>query len=282
MKSLNEGVADCFGIIARRAAEAIKQEDGDYTESGLLHCGKCRTPKQCTVTYLGENRVVSCLCECRRKHEVAVREKERLSAKLQRAHELRSMGFEGIGYMTFRNDSGQRPELMRAARQYADNFDTYCREGKGLLLYGGVGSGKTFAAGCVVNELVGRGIPAAITNFSRIYNEAAGMFEGKQQYYNSFNRLALLVIDDLFAERDTKTMSETIHAIIDARSRAKLPIIVTTNLSAEKMRDKSDITQSRIMSRVLGMCHPIKVDGGDLRIERALDEFGETKRALKL
>lgn len=277
MRSLNDGVTDCFGMIARRAAEAITQELGDYIENGLLYCGKCRTPKQCAVEYMGESRIVNCLCECCRKSESAAKESERTAAKLQKARELRNMGFEGIDYMTFANDSGQRPELMKAARQYADNFDAYCREGKGLLMYGGVGSGKTYAAACIVNALVARGIPAAITNFSRIYNESMGMFEGKQQYYNSYNRLALLVIDDLFTERDTPTMSETIHAIIDARSRAKLPIIVTTNITASQIKDKQDITQARIMSRILGMCHPIKVDGDDLRIDKAMKEYKDAK-----
>ena len=35
-----------------RANEAIKTEEGDYIKDGLLHCGKCNTPKQHRVTSL--------------------------------------------------------------------------------------------------------------------------------------------------------------------------------------------------------------------------------------
>lgn len=39
--------------------------EGDYyNEKGLLHCGKCRTPKQVEVTVLGEIRRPFCMCGC--------------------------------------------------------------------------------------------------------------------------------------------------------------------------------------------------------------------------
>lgn len=41
---------------------------------------------------------------------------------------------------------------------------------KGLLLYGGVGTGKTFAAACIVNALIDTGRPCLMTNFARVLN----------------------------------------------------------------------------------------------------------------
>jgi ABC-type sugar transport system ATPase subunit len=42
--------------VERRAAETIKAEQGDYIVDGLLHCGKCNTPKQYVSTLSGGNK----------------------------------------------------------------------------------------------------------------------------------------------------------------------------------------------------------------------------------
>lgn len=276
---------DYFKFVSDRAERAIKAKPQDYTEGGLLHCGDCGTPKQCTVEVLGEQRTVMCLCRCEAERMQAEKNETERQKKMDRAAELcGAMGFARLEThsQTFANDDGGNPELMTAARNYAENFSEYLSSGKGLLLFGDVGTGKSYAAACIVNYLVERGIPAAITNFARISNKAIGLFEGRQEYYDSFNKLALLAIDDLFSERDTKSMDETIHAVIDARARSGLPIIVTTNRTAEQLRNAADIGERRIISRIMGMTHPIRVAGADRRIDRQRAEYGGYKDKLGL
>lgn len=47
------------------ANEGIRAAD-DYkdTETGLLICGKCHTRRQKRISFLGEERIVCCLCRC--------------------------------------------------------------------------------------------------------------------------------------------------------------------------------------------------------------------------
>ncbi len=44
-------------------------------------------------------------------------------------------------------------------------------ENIGLLFWGGVGTGKSFLAGCIANALMEQEVPVRITNFARILNE---------------------------------------------------------------------------------------------------------------
>lgn len=62
-------------ILSQTAAEAWREPDPeDYTgPDGLLYCGKCRTRKQCRVTFGGRERVVGCLCRCAARLLSAVR-----------------------------------------------------------------------------------------------------------------------------------------------------------------------------------------------------------------
>lgn len=255
------------------AEQSIGTAAGDYIGAdGLLYCGKCRTPKQCRVEFLGVEKTPYCLCKC----EVEKQDREKKRAELhKKVREYRSIGFpeSKMESWTFENADGTNEKNMNAMKKYVANFDDFRKQGKGLLLFGTVGTGKTYAAACVANALIDKGTPALMTNFARIANSVSGMFEGKQQYYDSFNKFPLLAIDDLSTERKTEYMQEIVFNVVDSRYRAKLPLIVTTNLTWQELSNPQDIAYQRIFSRLLEMCVPVKFEGADKRME-------EVKRSL--
>jgi DNA replication protein DnaC len=119
-----------------------------------------------------------------------------------------------------------------------------------------------------------------MTNFARLSNTLQGMWEGKQEYLDSLNRFPLLILDDLGAERKSEYMNEIVFNLIDSRYRAKLPLIVTTNLTSEELKNPADITNRRTYSRLLEMCIPLEVKGEDRRREKLKDSFKEMKELL--
>lgn len=271
--------------IERRAAESIKAQEGDYIgDDGLLYCGKCNTKKQTRVIVLGKEKTPYCLCKC----EVEKREREEAERKREeferRVKDLRRMGFpeSEMQNWTFANDDGSNEKIKNAMMRYVENFDKMREGGKGLLLFGTVGTGKTYAAACIANALIDKGYPVLMTNFARIANTVSGMFEGKQEYYDSLNRFTLLILDDLSAERKTEYMQEIVFNVIDARYRAGLPLIVTTNLTSEELKHPSDISYQRTFSRLLEMCLPVKVEGKDKRLERLKEDIQPMKELLGL
>lgn len=142
----------------------------------------------------------------------------------------------------------------------------------GLLLWGNVGTGKSFFAGCVANALLDQGIPVLMTNFARILNALGSMgFEDKNKYIDSFNQYPLLIIDDLGMERNSSEFAlEQIFNVVDSRYRSKLPFIVTTNLTLDELRNPKDLAHSRIYDRVLERCMPLKINNQNIRqINRA-------------
>jgi DNA replication protein DnaC len=271
--------------LEKKARESIKQEDGDYIgEDGLLHCGKCHTPKQCRVTLFGEERTPPCLCKCRvekRDREEAERKRVEFENNVKR---LRQSGFpeSDMQYWTFDNADDPNDRIITAARNYVANFDEFRKSGKGLLFFGTVGTGKTYASACIANALIDKGCPVLMTNFARIANTVGGMWEGKQEYYDSLNRFPLLILDDLAAERKTEYMSEIVFNVIDARYRAGLPLIITTNLTSEALKHPSDISYQRTFSRLLEMCIPVKVEGKDKRLEKLKADIEPMKKILGL
>ena len=151
----------------------------------------------------------------------------------------------------------------------------------GLLLWGDVGTGKSFFAGCIANALLDKGIPVLMTNFSRILNILTGMyFDDRNRFIESFNQYSLLIIDDLGIERNSEFALEQVFNIIDSRYRSRKPLIVTTNLTLDELKNAKDLAHARIYDRVLERCIPLKVNRQNIREINAASNLKEARDLL--
>ena len=71
-------------------------------------------------------------------------------------------------------------KVSDAMQNYVKNFADFKKDGKGLLLYGTPGTGKTYYAACIANGLIDNGYSVLMTNFARLTNKIQGMFEGRR------------------------------------------------------------------------------------------------------
>lgn len=247
-------------------AEAGADKETEYLDeaTGLLRCRVCGGKRQTIVTPPFEGaqpRTVRCWCDCPTQDD-ARRQRERL----EEIEKNRRLCFNGTDMRawSFDNDDGKQPGLSRSLRQYADQFKKYRADGMGLLLHGPVGTGKTFFAACVANAVVSQGYKARMTNFEQI-EKALWDSEQKAQYMQELMRYDLLVLDDLGTERKSEYMQEIVYNVIDGRYRAGLPVIITTNLTADELTKTDEIGYSRIYDRILERCLPVKVEGKSRR-----------------
>ena len=279
------GASNVFMSIAERAAQQYTEQPGDYRDAdGLLMCGKCHTPKQVRQPFLGNVKVLACACKCVIEHNRREADAKRKRDRMQYLDSMRRTGFHDaeMRKWTFDNDDGGNTNLMSIAHKYVANFDAMRANGTGLLLYGSVGCGKSFAAACIANALIDNGTPCMMTNFTRIINRLQESFAGRQKYIDNLSRFDLLVIDDMAAERNTEYVWEQVMTIIDARYRSGLPIIVTTNLTIGELADPADIRRQRVYSRLKEMCVPIEVTGADRRTRKMERNIMSAKSLLGL
>lgn len=268
-------------MLEARANNAIKTEEGDFIKDGLLHCGKCGTPKQCRVEVMGMTISPKCLCECEKEKLEKEKEREEKQELLDRIKKYRKMGFpeSQMQDWTFANDDRSNAKLSDMAQRYVSRFDEFYKEGKGLLLHGGVGTGKTYIACMIANALIDKGFPVLVTNFARILSTLQGTFD-KQEYLDSLNQFKLLVIDDLGAERDTSYAKELVYQTVDSRYRSGLPMIFTTNLSMQKLATETEITDKRVYDRIIERCFPVEVAGDSRRMKKLINTFEDVKNKL--
>lgn len=252
-----------------KLSSRAEPEAGDYEEEGLLYCGQCRTPRECLVEIMGTVRRLPCMCGCRK--EAYEKEQEGFYAEQQRLliNRLKVEGIEDkrLRACTFEADDGREPKKGGIFRRYVEQWERAYRDNLGLLLWGGVGTGKTFYAACVANALAERGVPVKTTNFIRLVRgvEAA---RDRNGYLTELDRYQLLVLDDLGAERGSAYMQEQVYDILDRRYRSGQPMVITTNLSLEELKHPEDVTLQRTYDRIMEVTVPVKFQGESRRTEK--------------
>lgn len=246
-----------------------------YAPDGLLVCGVCGEPRE----FLAPppiNAKVFVRCRCDR--ERAEREDAALRAQMiQRRRDSCFRDLPGMADCTFEMDDSPDSKASILCKRYADNIS---RMGNmGLLLYGSVGTGKSYLAAAICNECLSFWLRARMTSISALSMEfQAETLSRRGEALRGFNE-DVVALDDFGAERDTDYMLAQIYEIIEARLESKKPLIVTTNLMPQDFKS-ADIRRQRIYDRLLSVCRPVLVLGENRRAAKRANAWEEMDKIL--
>ena len=130
---------------------------------------------------------------------------------------------------------------------------------RNLLLLGPVGTGKTHAAYAIVRHCWMRGLRFHPTAMVELLNDLRPGGDGRlSDYLDPFG----LFIDDLGTEKQTEWVAEQVYGIIDGRWRNRKPIIATSNLSPQALKDALG---ERAWSRLQDDAVAVTLTGDDRR-----------------
>lgn len=274
---------ELIAALARRAQQAAEPDTEYLAEDGLKHCAICGGKRETLITLPfpgAEPMKVKCWCRCPTQYDLLKAEEQR--ANISRNRGICFRGFEHqAGYVFDADDHTGDQRIVRACRNYVADFADNLHRGMGLLLYGPVGTGKTFLAGCIANALIDAGYRVRMTNFAAISDELWNA-EDKAEYINHLCKYDLLVLDDLGTERKTDYMDEMVYKVVNARYTAGMPMVVTTNLSTAELGQQQDIAKQRIYDRLIERCLPIQVAGKSRRRAGAADAWAGMRQKLGL
>jgi len=197
---------------------------------------------------------------CRCRSQLVSRRKARsLSAVVPRRY--KDVSFD-------RNPVAQMPDpVVRQVRAYVRNLEENLRLGRGLWLFGSVGTGKTTLAMLVAKSALEAGHSVAIYSMPRLLNEIRRTYDegSDSSYIQLLDRLAevdLLHVDDVGAEKSSPWVLEQLYAMVNARYEAERSMSITTNLALEDLVEQIG---HRTVSRLKEMCEAIPLDGRDHR-----------------
>lgn len=248
--------------LIEEATENAQQQEQDFKNcykgsDGLYVCSVCGKRKQFDF----RGKIVPAQCDCdeeRYRREIAELKHE------QRIAYLFETGVTDKRYLknTFEKDDGMNLQISEKCHRYVEKWQEMKRNNIGILFYGDVGTGKSFLACCIGNALIKKGIPVLITNLSKLVENRIQANKGLAAAID-LREYDLLILDDLGIEN----ASQTAYNIVDEWYRTGRPLIVTTNLKPEQLKNAGEIERRRIYDRVVEMCGsvPIQVKGNQRR-----------------
>lgn len=265
--------------------DAMPITDKDYLGlEGLVHCALCKTPKQMYLT-IGDNKyIVKVLCECQGaqldKEEAADRQRKK-EMKMNRWREDIVTDTVWKDY-TFENDDHRDDNASEKAHAYVANFESMTKNNAGLMLYGGIGCGKTYLAAAISNRINQRGFQSLMTSISSLVTAITEDFGANKAWWlDKIANLDLLVLDDFGVERTTAYSTEQMYEVINARYKSNKPLIITTNLSMKDFQNEQSQALLRIYDRIKEMCVPVFVQGESRRLDIAKAKHDAAKEILE-
>ena len=207
---------------------------------------KCECDGIGWVSVPGTNMVKQCVCLS---EEVLKRKMERLMAQSGLVGSLREK--------TFENYHPKTPKHKKAR-------DEMIKDGS-FFLIGLPGRGKTHLLAASANVALARGISVAFFSAPWLLKKIREdlMANEKLQVLESCCEIEYLVIDDLGKEKPSETVQEKLFMIFDRREILGLRTSVTSNYDPETLaKERLD---GAIVSRLLGMCEVLYLDGEDYR-----------------
>ena len=150
-------------------------------------------------------------------------------------------------------------------------------ERKGLILVGNNGVGKTHLACSIANELIKNGIPIIYGTLINLLAELKNTYDvdnniSEMEIIKLYEKVDLLIIDDLGKEKPSEWGLEKLFTIINSRYENNLPVIITTNYDQNSLINRLSIngeieTAKSIISRLYEMCYLVKIEDRDHRIK---------------
>lgn len=269
----------CANYLRKQVRKAV-----DYVnEDGLLVCGVCGHPMQTyievpnpTPDRMGKI-LTTTACECDRKaerEEAARKQQIEDRDKIIRFRQVSLIDakFENVSFESLERTKFNEKNL-RVCVRYAEKFPEMVERNQGLLLWGNVGTGKSYAAAAIANYLLSKVVPVVMVSFVEIIKNIESKKMTQDQIISLVNSAQLVIFDDLGAERGSDFALEKVYSIIDSRYRKKLPMIVTTNLTMDQMKEEVDIRYCRIYDRIFETCYPMQFSGPSWRRVEANKRF---------
>ncbi len=250
----------------------INQNINNSKSEPVTYCEVCGKPTSRYINCLGrESKLVHCRCDCDERIEQEKISRERERQRQEQIERLKADCFsnKAMWNWNFDNEDGRNPK-MKIAQKYVLKWETMMEQNYGLMFIGDVGSGKSYMAACIANALTNQGYTVKMTNFIKIRNDIFSAAD-KNAYVEKLCDYDLLILDDIGTERNTDYSLENVYWIIDERTAAEKPIIITTNLNLDKCNFDENITYKRIYDRLRKVCIPIGMENRNLRQEDSIE-----------
>ena len=161
--------------------------------------------------------------------------------------------------------------LLAELRAYAEEFD---RSSESLMLFGNAGLGKTHAALAIAGIVLEKDFDVIYVSSPDFFSKLEALHFGadpggeEETLLQTAAGADLLILDDLGTEFNSSFFLTNLYSLLNNRLGAKLPTIVTTNITDGALLEK--LYTEKISSRLAAFVQ-IQFLGSDIRVQKAAE-----------
>lgn len=136
--------------------------------------------------------------------------------------------------------------------------------GKGLYLFGNVGTGKTMLCCIIIIERAKFGKPSLFYTVTDLLEDLRDFDNplARAEKLRKVKSVQCLVIDDLGAEYSTDWVASSLFTILDARYKANLQTVINSNFTLDGLKSRyKGYNGERLVRRISELCNVVKIGG---------------------
>jgi DNA replication protein DnaC len=163
--------------------------------------------------------------------------------------------------------------MVLHTQEVCDKLLEWTRDPKNMLFFsGGVGTGKSYYASALFNQLENSSIPVCFYNEIKLFDDLRVLIDNP--HHSPFKQILsisdslFLIIEDFgstvcFSSKEYEWKKELLFMLIDLRWQSDLPTLITSSLSREEL---DLVFDERLVSRIYAAKNTVvEVNEGDRR-----------------
>ncbi len=194
---------------------------------------------------------IKCPCDCeRRRAEQEERSRERIAkVRAYQAINESVLPADVLRSSFYNILDGSSSEhyitVCERCERFCQNFQAVKESGRGIWLYGGMDTGKTYLAAAILKALQKDGVLCTFTSVERIFEDLKATYSNtatttEQDVMASYTQVDCLILDDFTGIKTSKRSAENWAAgkfceIIKRRHERNFPTVITSRASIKEL-----------------------------------------------
>jgi len=194
---------------------------------------------------------------------------------------------DAFDWSLYRKDDGTPYDTSKhqeTVTKITKEFEKWDERGMGLYIWSKVkGSGKSFLASCICNELMNtKAIKTRFVNCADLIDiSQSGDKDSWEEYKRDPMKLLreckFLVLDDIGQRTNSEWLEDLLYKLIDERTRNNLVTIITANMSISDLK-----LDDRISDRINAKCIPLHLPEVKIRSKETMTTRNEFLKEMGL
>ena len=258
----------------------------EYIVFDKIYCAFCKKEKSLDMPERNFYTKCPCVCETQKAKLEAERKDRQERVKSYQEINKRNIPVEVRGATFFgivdRTSSENYITVCERCEKFCHNFQAVKQSGRGIWLYGGFDTGKTYLAVAILKTLQSEGVLCTFTTMERIleelkatYNNAATATE--QGVMASYAKTDCLILDDFTGIKSSRKGVENWAAdrfceIIKRRDEQHLPTVITSRCSIKELATDG-LLPREIVDKLVNKMVPLQLTESQRRARQQEIEF---------